>query len=86
MSGTPRKKRSQAPREAYAKLMGLPFEPEDTKPKKRVVTIWERCKVCADQMYGGPRCLDHNPTVEMKEASHAHERVRDAERVTQAVR
>lgn len=37
------------------------------KKSQRVVTIWELCKVCADQMYGGPRCYEHNPTPEMRE-------------------
>ena len=29
-------------------------------------TIWARCSVCAEQMVGGPRCYEHNPTPEMR--------------------
>jgi hypothetical protein len=30
--------------------------------------IW-KCKVCAEQMFGGPRCHAHNPTPEEYEAN-----------------
>jgi len=30
------------------------------RPSKRVLRIWERCRVCALQMVGGPRCMEHN--------------------------
>lgn len=31
--------------------------------------IWTTCRKCCDQMFGGPRCYDHNPTPEMREAN-----------------
>lgn len=33
----------------------------------RTVTLWETCRVCANQMVGGERCLVHNPTPELRE-------------------
>jgi hypothetical protein len=60
-------KRSQAQREAFAKLAGIPIEQLTARPSKRVVTIWERCRKCALQMVGGERCYEHNPTPEMRE-------------------
>jgi hypothetical protein len=60
-------KRSQAQREAFAKLAGIPIEQRTARPTRRVVTVWERCRVCALQMVGGPRCYDHNPTPEQRE-------------------
>ena len=33
----------------------------------RGTTAWD-CKVCCDQMVGGPRCFEHNPTPEEREA------------------
>jgi hypothetical protein len=35
---------------------------------KHLPTIWERCQVCARQMFGGSRCLEHNPTPELRQA------------------
>lgn len=31
-------------------------------------TIWDRCSVCVNQMFGGERCLVHNPTPELRAA------------------
>lgn len=45
----------------------IAFDCGDVVPEaaaRRARSIWERCRVCADQMFGGPRCYDHNPTPE----------------------
>lgn len=34
-------------------------------------SIWDICRVCAEQMVGGPRCFKHNPTPEQREAAEA---------------
>jgi hypothetical protein len=38
---------------------------------KHFTTLWERCKVCADQVYGGPRCNRHNPDPDEREKREA---------------
>jgi len=30
--------------------------------------VWE-CRLCNEQMYGGPRCCNHNPTPDEREAN-----------------
>jgi hypothetical protein len=66
-----KRKRSQAQREAFALLAGIPLEQLNKPKTKRVITVWETCRVCADQMYGGPRCFEHNPTPEQRERGAA---------------
>ena len=29
-------------------------------------SVWD-CRVCCDQMYGGPRCTEHNPSPEERD-------------------
>jgi len=38
----------------------------DRRASKRDLSIWEKCRICADQMFGGPLCFTHNPTVEQR--------------------
>ena len=37
------------------------------RSKAAILSTWD-CRVCCDQMVGGPRCYEHNPTPEQREA------------------
>ena len=35
------------------------------------LSVWDLCRVCCEQMFGGPRCTTHNLTPEQREAAAA---------------
>jgi len=42
----------------------IAFDCGDVVPEaaaRRIRSLWERCSICRDQMFGGPRCYEHNP-------------------------
>jgi hypothetical protein len=57
------------PPRKFPKYQHRASKQQERRTTKRVLSIWEICKMCADQMFGGPRCFTHNPTPEMRETN-----------------
>jgi len=42
---------------------------EREQPPSKAAEIIYSCKMCSDQMFGGPRCYEHNPTPDQRDAN-----------------
>lgn len=59
-------------RQPIARRFRLAYRVVERHTAQHLPTLWERCHVCAVQVVGGPRCGQHNPTPEEREArNHA---------------
>jgi hypothetical protein len=51
-----------------ARRFSLSQNQVESHATRHLPTLWERCRACAQQMFTGERCYEHNPTPELRAA------------------